>query len=283
MMTDHARPRRDRRRHRSSQRCHQRGLVFLNNRHYDPTTGVFISVDPLVTTTGEPYIYGAANPIYYSDPTGETPCAFRACPDGIPVVHYDQHDIRSWVWPLVKFVEPDPVDGGIGDTLDETGSRQVPYSFAKEAHDYFTQVPGPGGRLTSDDLKLIAFRPWEESGPATFTLGINTGLCIFLVPCLEFGTSGEGLYIKWGVGVAIDGPGLVIEGENPDCGNSETNAYVGLGGGPVSFGGEATRPSGSTVWDGGPGVGIELPDGGALPAYKGVGPEAGVVHRWAAC
>ena len=46
------------------------GLNYLNNRHYDPTTGTFLSVDPLVTVTGEPYIYGGANPVTYSDPTG---------------------------------------------------------------------------------------------------------------------------------------------------------------------------------------------------------------------
>lgn len=51
----------------------QRSLVFLNNRHYDPTLGAFISVDPLVTKTGEPYIYGAANPVTMSDPSGLDP------------------------------------------------------------------------------------------------------------------------------------------------------------------------------------------------------------------
>ena len=45
-------------------------ITYLNNRHYDPTTGVFISVDPLVTMTGQPYIYGAANPVTFSDPSG---------------------------------------------------------------------------------------------------------------------------------------------------------------------------------------------------------------------
>ncbi len=48
-------------------------LTYLNNRHYDPTTGVFVSVDPLVTKTMQPYIYGAANPITYSDPSGLDP------------------------------------------------------------------------------------------------------------------------------------------------------------------------------------------------------------------
>ena len=52
---------------------HTTSLVYLNNRHYDPTTGVFISVDPLVTKTMQPYIYGAANPVRYSDASGLEP------------------------------------------------------------------------------------------------------------------------------------------------------------------------------------------------------------------
>lgn len=56
------------------------GFVFLNNRHYDPTTGTFVSVDPLVSKTMQPYIYGAANPIRYSDPSGLEPgCGRTAC------------------------------------------------------------------------------------------------------------------------------------------------------------------------------------------------------------
>jgi hypothetical protein len=34
---------------------------------------VFVSVDPLVTKTMQPYIYGAANPIRFSDPAGLEP------------------------------------------------------------------------------------------------------------------------------------------------------------------------------------------------------------------
>ena len=48
--------------------------MFLNNRHYNPNTGTFTSVDPLVTKTMQPYIYGAANPVTYSDPSGLEPC-----------------------------------------------------------------------------------------------------------------------------------------------------------------------------------------------------------------
>jgi RHS repeat-associated protein len=46
------------------------GLTHLEHRDYDPTTGVFITVDPLVATTGDPYNYAAGNPTTLSDPNG---------------------------------------------------------------------------------------------------------------------------------------------------------------------------------------------------------------------
>ncbi len=83
-----------------------RSLSYLNNRHHDPTLGAFISVDPLVTTTGQPYIYGAANPITYSDRDGLQPCAFSACPDGIPVVQNGESDHRAWRWTRLNEAVP---------------------------------------------------------------------------------------------------------------------------------------------------------------------------------
>jgi RHS repeat-associated protein len=49
------------------------GLTYLNNRYYDPTVGVFLSVDPLVNKTGDPYLYAAGNPTTLSDPSGLDP------------------------------------------------------------------------------------------------------------------------------------------------------------------------------------------------------------------
>ena len=60
------------------------GLVYLNNRYYDPTLGTFISVDPLVQATGEPYIYASGNPSTLSDPTGR--CADAGCWEMLGVV-----------------------------------------------------------------------------------------------------------------------------------------------------------------------------------------------------
>ena len=49
------------------------GLNYLNNRYYDPTIGVFLSVDPLVGKTGQPYLYANGNPTTLSDPSGLDP------------------------------------------------------------------------------------------------------------------------------------------------------------------------------------------------------------------
>ena len=46
------------------------GLDYLNNRYYDPTLGIFLSVDPLVAKTGTPYLYANGNPTTLSDPSG---------------------------------------------------------------------------------------------------------------------------------------------------------------------------------------------------------------------
>lgn len=69
------------------------GFTHLGARDYDPTTGRFISVDPLLEldkpqTIGG-YAYGSHNPITYSDPTGEgvKECmngALSNCSNGTP-------------------------------------------------------------------------------------------------------------------------------------------------------------------------------------------------------
>ena len=46
------------------------GLIYLVNRYYDPAAGQFISLDPKVSQTKQPYSYAAGNPITNIDPTG---------------------------------------------------------------------------------------------------------------------------------------------------------------------------------------------------------------------
>ena len=46
------------------------GLIYLINRYYDPSTGQFLSVDPLVGITDQPYQYAGGDPVNFTDPLG---------------------------------------------------------------------------------------------------------------------------------------------------------------------------------------------------------------------
>ncbi len=46
------------------------GLIYLINRYYDPVTDQFVSIDPEVTMTDQPYAFSNDNPLDNSDPTG---------------------------------------------------------------------------------------------------------------------------------------------------------------------------------------------------------------------
>jgi RHS repeat-associated protein len=46
------------------------GLIYLRARHYDPSTGQFLTRDPIVGVTQEPYGYTGGNPVNATDPSG---------------------------------------------------------------------------------------------------------------------------------------------------------------------------------------------------------------------
>jgi RHS repeat-associated protein len=50
------------------------GYLYLINRYYVPTTAEFLTVDPIVSRTQEPYSYADDNPVNGSDPSGLSPC-----------------------------------------------------------------------------------------------------------------------------------------------------------------------------------------------------------------
>jgi hypothetical protein len=45
-------------------------LIYLINRYYDPATGQFVSVDPMVNETNQPYAYAGDDPVNGVDPMG---------------------------------------------------------------------------------------------------------------------------------------------------------------------------------------------------------------------
>ena len=125
-------------------------VAYLNNRHHDPTLGQFLSVDPLVVKTGEPYVYGAGNPTTYSDPTGL--CASELwdyCLDGIGTF------------------------GGI----DDLGTRRLAVA---------TNLPGASAAAVASAIDLLQVGQYDHSYPSVagdyavelFNSGINSGQII---------------------------------------------------------------------------------------------------------
>jgi RHS repeat-associated protein len=49
------------------------GLLYLINRYYDPATGQFLTLDPDVATTHQPYVYADDDPENEVDPSGDDP------------------------------------------------------------------------------------------------------------------------------------------------------------------------------------------------------------------
>jgi RHS repeat-associated protein len=49
------------------------GLLYLIDRYYDPSTDQFLSVDPFVTQTGQPYAFTGNDPLNATDPDGTGP------------------------------------------------------------------------------------------------------------------------------------------------------------------------------------------------------------------
>jgi RHS repeat-associated protein len=46
------------------------GLLYLRARDYDPATGQFLTVDPALDSTHQPYAYAGNDPVFNTDPTG---------------------------------------------------------------------------------------------------------------------------------------------------------------------------------------------------------------------
>jgi len=161
--------------------------LFLNNRHYDPTTGVFVSVDPLVEITGEPYIYGAANPVTNSDPSGLDPDTSAHARE-----------------------QAGGCDGGASDlrSCNPIRDRHTSQEIRDWVRDNFTACPG----------QFHGFGPkCGGSGPDTQQIDELVGLASGMVPT-TFGVCGEAGASAFGIGLsgtacavtAPDGDGTTV-------------------------------------------------------------------------
>lgn len=105
------------------------GLIELTHRYLDPTLGAFTSVDPLITQTGEPYIYASANPTTLSDPTGL--CATSADSAGRCYAEIWNQQLRAATFPMIDHWESDP-DGTFDERVTYFTSWGVDPQLANE-------------------------------------------------------------------------------------------------------------------------------------------------------
>jgi len=195
--------------------------VFLNNRHYDPATGVFISVDPLVTMTGEPYIYGAANPVTMSDPSGL--CAgsqvFDKCvlPDGKVL---DQGTSRFRTPAEADFARTPPTGGASGPGLTLDDLTFDPQEFVDEilANSAGWLNPGSGVCTSAQGGNVVS------AAGEVCVMFLNDEFVVAGSTAVGAGPNAE---LVGGVGV------LITNAQNAD----DVRGYAVCGSGTAAFGG----------------------------------------------
>lgn len=116
------------------------GLTHLGARDYDPTTGRFISVDPVLDTSNPQqlngYAYAEANPVTKSDPTGLESC--------YPVYCSGNHGTYGNLPPI----PPPSTGGGHAPAASTVSKRPTP------AQKILSQIPPKRLKVLRDDIAM---------------------------------------------------------------------------------------------------------------------------------
>lgn len=185
--------------------------MFLNNRYHDPSLGVFISVDPLVQMTGEPYIYASGNPTTLSDPTGL--CPFEGCWEAFDAylrgladatTHVQQQDEHEPGRPL-------PLQAVIA-----TAESYAQWSLHQNSpgYDCFPRACGQAPRLVRN-IDLQHDVDWSTAGSLAFGIGAFTPCSVYCA-WIATGFAAHSAYESCGDGLttacAWDTAGLAVSG-----------------------------------------------------------------------
>src|ERR1700677_4760078 len=86
-------------------------MTSVINRYYDPTTDEFLSIDPEVATTDQPYVFTNDDPLNETDPSGLKGCGLNpACYVGSAYSKSEQAATRAVDSIENNSVEHDVVD-----------------------------------------------------------------------------------------------------------------------------------------------------------------------------
>jgi RHS repeat-associated protein len=148
------------------------GLIYMRHRVYDPSTAQFLTVDPLVVVTHEPYVYAGDNPINYRDRSGlgieeifeggsGIPCPWCSAAEGVAealegAYHEAQHGVE-WLNNQIGTEElGEPVEQGAGAA--EKGCELLEKDASGKVHTPSgVSVPRyPNPDWTDEELEQVA-------------------------------------------------------------------------------------------------------------------------------
>jgi RHS repeat-associated protein len=175
------------------------GLIYLRARVYDPATAQFLSVDPLASSTREPYVYAGDDPLTYRDRSGlgieevfeggsGIPCPWCAAQEDVQealegAYHEIQHG-AEWVYNHVGTEELDePADQGAAASENACGPERNPAQDKKLSPGQIKRLKeagfdphelklGAGEDLYMDSEGNIYAKPQGGAGPGE-PIGIN--------------------------------------------------------------------------------------------------------------
>jgi hypothetical protein len=206
----------------------------LLGRYYDPSTDQFLSVDPDVGATGQPYSYTGDDPVNGSDPLGN-----------MATNQYGQG-----CGPVISDCNETPAKENAGNYYDAapTGPSSAPYASI------------PTG--TSSPPKSNSSCSWLPIGCGTISDVVGDATAAYVGGCIGTGsdtgfgaevcvetTSYGGLYLTPAVGPSTPGTYATVFGghingtKNP--GICQTNTFLK---GPSLTGGAAYGPYAGAVW-----------------------------------
>ena len=144
------------------------GLIYMRARVYDPATAQFLDVDPAVSLTREPYVYGGDNPLSYRDRSGlgleeifeggsGIPCPWCAAEEGAAealegAYHAAVHGVESVNNQLGTEQLGEPVEQGAAAA--RSGCELLEKDKSGKVHGEIPSYPNPG--WTDEDLEQVA-------------------------------------------------------------------------------------------------------------------------------
>ena len=137
------------------------GLSYLVNRYYDDASGQFVSVDPMLSQTNEPFAYVEDNPVMHLDPHGQ--CDFGCWTKRIRAMLF-----KDWS-PTVFSYDLNPFNTHV----EVTFGRQETWDIAETWKDVNNTMPGVVAiSLISGAICAVVS---SETGPGAAIIGLVCG------------------------------------------------------------------------------------------------------------